>query len=194
MTYSFFYFTGFGITYLGSSWKATLLINIVLFLICELLNNTKHYALFIGWIAAVFIPERLTDTTSDIFHFTASTHINILLYTLECIVYTFASSAVFAYDNSTILLVGLLAFHVIYVYILRFMNDRHGMIDRVSKTHVDYYALFVVALAVSDIVYIGFSLFTHHGSTLMSTLTAAIVAPLVCFVYAWSLTPETLPK
>ena len=186
-TFSFFYFIGFIITFLGTSWKPTLFINALIFAIAELFFyasgfNLKPVALLIGWASAVLIPSHFLFVQAEVFAMTTATHMNLLVFTLEIATFVLSTALVFSYDNSPFLWMIMMGIHVVYVIMLMHLSNQVDlMIKRESVTKINYYAMLLSGLLVSDLVYMISSAALNHGSTLASTGVAAGAAFVLSF-------------
>jgi len=186
-TYSFFYFIGFITTFLGTSWRPTLLINVVIFIIAELFFftsgfNLKPVALLIGWASAVLIPSHFLFVQAEVFAMTTATHMNLLVFTLEIATFVLSTALVFSYDNSPFIWMIMMAIHAVYVFMLMHLSNQLDLIKRESVTKINYYAMLISGLLVSDLVYMMSSAALNHGSTLASTGVAAGAAFCFSFV------------
>jgi len=185
MTFSFFYFIGFVTTFLGTSWKPTLLVNAVLFFLSELcLGSTfslKPVALLIGWASAVLIPSHFLFVQAEVFALTASTQMNIIIFTAEVMSFVVSTAIIFPFDNSPYIWLIVMILHCIYVFVLMKMSEAMNLIKRESASRVNYYAMLIAGLLVSDFVFMLSSSALNHGSTIVSTLVAAVSAFCVSF-------------
>ena len=141
-TYSFFYFIGFITTFLGTSWRPTLLINVVIFIIAELFFfssgfNLKPVALLIGWASAVLIPSHFLFVQAEVFAMTTATHMNLLVFTLEIATFVLSTALVFSYDNSPFIWMIMMAIHAVYVFMLMHLSNQLDLIKRESATRIN---------------------------------------------------------
>jgi hypothetical protein len=186
MTFSFFYFLGFVSTFLGASWKHTLVLNVALFFFFELvLSNgfvVMPVALLIGWASAVLIPSHFLFVQAEVFAMNASNHMNLVVYTLELLLFAMLCAATYTFDNSPYLWMIMMLLHIVYVVSLMEVAKRFNFIERKSQSKVGYFAMFATGLVAADFVYLLASGVFGHGSTLVSTSIAAAAATAVCYL------------
>lgn len=185
ITYSFYYFLGFVLTFLGTSWKPTLALNVILLIFAQLFADQysiRPFCLLIGWAAAIPVPSHFLYAKAEIFTLAAASHMNILIFTLEVIVCILTTSIVFSYDNSLTLWTLMMLIHCFYVMGLMLISRDLNLIKRDSTTRLNYYYMLMIGLIVSDLVFFLSCFIFNHGSTIYSTCIAAAASVVCSFI------------
>lgn len=162
MSFSFYFLLGQAITFLGIKWDVTLIINLILITIIEIIHQSSFilqpFALLIGWFSIVLIPNFFLKSQTNTFLFTVSTQILILLYFCEIVIFGMITSFIYYDDHDSFSWFVLLLFHTAFILCVTTIDSKlEKNVENLENE--SYETVFAVCILSSDVMFLFFSLF-----------------------------------
>lgn len=184
MSFSFYFLLGQAITFLGIRWDATLIINLILISVVEIVHNSfilQPFALLIGWFSIVFIPTFFLKSQTNTFLFTVSTQILVLLYFCEIIVFGIITSFIYYDDDDIISWIIMISFHIVFIVCVTAIDSKlEKNVENIESE--GYEIVFAVCILTSDVIFLLFSLFDLLR---FNNLTAVFITGIVSFLCSY---------
>lgn len=184
MSFSFYFLLGQAITFLGIKWDATLIINLILISVVEIIHNSfilQPFALLVGWLSIVLIPTFFLKSQTNTFLFTVSTQILVLLYFCEIIVFGIITSFIYYDDDDSISWFIMISFHIVFIFCVAAIDTKlEKNVENIENE--GYEAVFAVCILTSDIIFLFLSSFDLLK---FNNLTAVFIAGVVSFLCSY---------